>query len=263
MGLLNTIITVLVAFGSAIDAIDSADVGLTANLILAETVIASSDVFQIECLNGSEVLNGVITERTCHEACAGSCCEEDNACDLFTGSVRTDGSCSGVNACSGAKIGLVENSCIGDYSCSYAGVGVSDVGIGSIKSSCNGHGACSNAAYEGYIDSIEESCNYGDYNCYQLARGGSIGRILSSCSGTANAPVNDACAEVGVGEREVIYDILSCCNSDNGEGEVCCQSSNYCDNTITTLPEDCAAIASPPPSPSMDYLGFARHFADE
>jgi len=84
-----------------------------------------------------------------------------------------------------------------------------------------------------------------------LARGGSIGHILSSCSGTVNARVNDACA--GVGREEPTGDILSCCN---GEDEVCCQSS-ACSVTVTTLPEACASDLT------VGIRGFARRFADE
>ena len=63
MSLFNAIIITLVAFSSATDAIDSADVGLNANLILADSVITSSVCNKgfVDCRNGDEVIDGAIT----------------------------------------------------------------------------------------------------------------------------------------------------------------------------------------------------------
>jgi len=302
MSLFNTIIIAiaLVAFGSATDAIDSADVGLNANLILTETINT------IDCRDGEAFDKGVSTGKSCEDECAasdGSCCVGRAACDRFTGLVRTDGSCKGLYACLGAKVKLVDNSCVGYSSCSSAGknsaagirkivsschgkeackyaaykghIGMIDgscIGdgacfesgrdggsIGTIVSSCRGKKACKYAAYGGSIGSIDDSCNNGDYNCIGVAYEGDIGQILSSCSGTEDAPVDKACYHVGRGE--FIYDdIDNCCNSVN---EVCCQDSTECSDTVTPLQEECTAIASPSPSPSMDFRGFARRFADE
>jgi len=258
----------------------------------------------IDCRNGIAFFNEVSTEQSCREACAasgGSCCVGDNACDDFTGVVRADGSCSGIDACRGANIGLVENSCVEENSCSYAGAnGVDgDAGIvslknscsgpsaclyaayggsvgtiegscsgfkscvfaayggsiGTIEGSCRGIGACDCAAYDGgSIDTIEDSCNNGNYNCALVATGGgSVGLILSSCSGTADALATRACVEVGQGEGMRIDDINSCCNSGN---EVCCQSSDFCDD-LNPLPDDCAADRT------IGTMGFVRRFADE
>ena len=233
MSLFNTIIIAIaiVAFGSATDTIDSADVGLNANLILADSVTTPSVCNKgcVDCRNGFEVIDGETTTRTCHDACGGSggsCCVDGkglDACDNFSGLVCKDGSCSnGGNACKGASIELVINSCIGVEACMNAGSNGGSVG--DVVDSCHGRHACAGAAAGGSIstienscrdgvyacgyaaanggsiDTIENSCNYGNYNCYQLARGGSIGHILSSCSGSAAVPVHNACYRVGNGE---------------------------------------------------------------
>mmetsp|Transcript_32021 Transcript_32021/g.58675 ORF Transcript_32021/g.58675 Transcript_32021/m.58675 type:complete len:468 (+) Transcript_32021:276-1679(+) len=220
---------------------------------------------RIDCRNGMAYANELNTEKSCRAACAasgGSCCIGEDACTDFTGLVRTDGSCSGPQACYGAKIGLVVNSCVDQQSCDQAGGNGADGvegHIGSISNSCHGSNACGYAASGGSIGTIENSCNNGDYNCIGVAYEGDIGQILSSCSGTEDAPVDKACYHVGRGE--FIYDdIDNCCNSVN---EVCCQDSTECSDTVTPLQEECTAIASPSPSPSMDFRGFARRFADE
>mmetsp|Transcript_19646 Transcript_19646/g.30852 ORF Transcript_19646/g.30852 Transcript_19646/m.30852 type:complete len:264 (-) Transcript_19646:998-1789(-) len=263
MSLFNTIIIAiaLVAFGSATDAIDSADVGLNANLILADSVITPSVCNKgcVDCRNGFEVIDGETTTRTCHDACGGSggsCCSDGkglDACDHFSGLVCKDGSCNASNGgkvCKDASIERVINSCIGVEACMNAGSNGGSVG--DVVDSCHGRHACAGAAYGGSIDTIENSCNYGNFNCYRLARKGSIGHILSSCSGTAGSAVlvNYACYRVGNGEPT--GDILSCCN---GENEVCCQSSYIC--SITTLPKACASDLT------VGIRGFARRFADE
>jgi len=286
MSLFNTIIIAiaLVAFGSATDAIDSADVGLNANLILADSVTTPSVCNKgcVDCRNGFEVIDGETTTRTCHDACGGSggsCCSDGkglDACDHFSGLVCKDGSCNASNGgkvCKDASIERVINSCIGGEACMNAG---SNGFVGYVVDSCQGDMACESAGSDGgeigiirnsclhgnenchsagtygaIIGMINDSCKFGDRNCLGLAEEGSIGYILSSCSGTAADTVNYACAGVGYGDD--IGGILSCCN---GEDEVCCQSS-ACSVTVTTLPEACASDLT------VGIRGFARRFADE
>eukprot|EP00580_Thalassiosira_gravida_P010428 CAMPEP_0201628092 /NCGR_PEP_ID=MMETSP0493-20130528/3135_1 /ASSEMBLY_ACC=CAM_ASM_000838 /TAXON_ID=420259 /ORGANISM="Thalassiosira gravida, Strain GMp14c1" /LENGTH=208 /DNA_ID=CAMNT_0048098755 /DNA_START=224 /DNA_END=847 /DNA_ORIENTATION=+ len=191
MSLFNTIIIAiaLVAFGSATDAIDSADVGLNANLILAETVITSSVCNKgfVVCRNGDEVIDGAITERSCYEACERSCCVDGkglDACDNFSGSVCKDGSCSapnGGNACKDASIERVINSCIGVEACMNAGSNGGSVGY--VVDSCQGDMACESAGSDGgEIGIIRNSCLHGNENCHSAGTYGAIiGMINDSC----------------------------------------------------------------------------------
>jgi len=207
MSLFNTIIIAiaLVAFGSATDAIDSADVGLNANLILADSVITSSVCNKgfVDCRDGFEVIDGETTTRTCHDACGGSggsCCVDGNgldACDNFSGLVCKDGSCSnGGNACKGASIELVINSCIGVEACMNASIervidscngrkACTDANIGSVVNSCVGNNSCGSIGEYSHagIDLIRNSCNGRQACKYAAANGGSIDSIDDSCHG--------------------------------------------------------------------------------
>ena len=68
-----------------------------------------------------ECVGGIVSgdTKTCHDECAGGCCTFDDggslfdACDGFTGKVCRDGSCNGEQACDGATIKSVVNSCRG------------------------------------------------------------------------------------------------------------------------------------------------------
>jgi len=82
--------------------------------------------------------------------------------------------------------------------------------------------------------------------------GGSIGHIISSCSGTADGLVNEACAGVGDVEGGPIDRIGNCCN---GVEEACCQL-NRCAAVVETLPAQCAEDLT------VGIRGFARRFAD-
>jgi len=235
MSLFNTIIIAiaLVAFGSATDAIDSADVGLNANLILADSVITSSVCNKgfVDCRDGFEVIDGETTTRTCHDACGGSggsCCSDGkglDACDHFSGLVCKDGSCNasnGGNVCKDASIERVINSCIGREACMNAG---SNGFVGYVVDSCQGDMACESAGSDGgeigiirnsclhgnenchsagtygaIIGMINDSCKFGDRNCFgAAAEEGSIGYIIRSCSGSENHPSDDSCSEAGKG----------------------------------------------------------------
>ena len=115
--------------------------------------------------------------------CGTQCCSGTDACEGFTGCVEKDGSCTGDRACMGANIGLVKASCKGHEVCNYVGR------IDSVINSCNyGNYACKYASYsipkdDSKIGSIENSCNNGDSACYETANYGNIGLITNSCNG--------------------------------------------------------------------------------
>lgn len=179
----------------------------------------------VHCENGYEVG----TDKTCEVACGntvndtlsygGECCSgkisrfvRESPCYRFTGSVCRDGSCSGGEACSKAKITSVVRSCNGDRACENA---ANDGGSieGGITDSCNGDKSCkAAAANRGSIAAITKGC-IGEDACFGAAlRGGSIGGIYKACIGT------NACDGIAGGSGSIAAITKAC------KGDRACQS---------------------------------------
>jgi hypothetical protein len=176
---------------------------------IAPAVVSTCAEF-VECAGGF-LADGSGT--TCFEACdnGAACCYGNTACVGFTGKVCKDGSCSGYQACTGAKIPTVVNSCIGKNACREAGQ--YDGAITQIIDSCkNGYGACTYiCARYGSIGSITGSCT-GDYACYEMAtQFGKVGNLFNSCKGARS------CINVGQ-EFGIVGSITGSCNYSDGCG---------------------------------------------
>ena len=162
----------------------------------------------VKCFNGFEV--GSNPKRKCSEACGLKCCNGDQACDGFSGSVCKDGSCSGDAACYYAIIPDVVKSCIGDESCrEVANQSQSEVKgiVGRIVNSCKEENACFRLASKGKVGEIRDSC-IGKNSCVEVGNGGgsaesrsTVGDLIGSCQGEA------ACNSLGA-------------NNDGTKGEV-------------------------------------------
>lgn len=96
--------------GTSAENVAAVDTGIIDSAVAAKAAAeAEQDVEFVECIGGY-TSGGV----TCKDACDGSCCVGANSCALFTGNVAKDGSCNGLYACFGSKIGLVlGGSCVG------------------------------------------------------------------------------------------------------------------------------------------------------
>lgn len=186
----------------------------------------------IDCVNG--FVKGSKGKISCETACAGKCCVGNSACNLFTGKVCKDGSCSGfwsacayatipkvVNSCHGrtwsclnagnkgnnGKVGSIINSCNDEYACNMLNSESDDVSaVGHIIDSCNGFSACRHA---GTAMNIKSSCNDG-FACYELGRSGAIGDVLNSCNG--DKACMNVVVEVGSSVKPPL--VNNCCNGD-------------------------------------------------
>lgn len=128
------------------------------------------------------------------DACgADECCIGVDACYMFTGCVKKDGSCNGTQACSYAYASSIKNSCKDEKSCYYLASAGGEVG--EVKNSCEGASACSYLAYDGSVGALKNSCS-GTKACKHLgAEGGVVSELKHSCIG------EDACFGLGwVGE---------------------------------------------------------------
>lgn len=173
--------------------------------------------------------NGFVSgdsSTTCAAACGGNCCVGGFACGEFTGKVCKDGSCTGSNACFGANIPWVKNSCKGgNFACDKAGnFGVNGGSVGTMINSCIGLYSCPYMGYNGVGGNLLDSC-VGEKSCYWAGSNqGSIGSITSSCTGFK------ACYKAG---RDAASAIASNMNN-------CCNTDNECAmNSEATLPAIC------------------------
>ena len=186
---------------------------------------------------------------TCRDACGGLCCNssETGACDLFTGKVCKDGSCSGEFACYFANIPRVVNSCIGDgacrcewyefkeqckvsdsvinscqgeYACKLIGGDVQEDGGGAVNNvinSCNGEGACTGLGLFGsFCGDVISSCH--GYNaCFVLGYNGTMSGLSNSC--------NEDFACVLMARDGSVGNVADACNA---KGACYAAGSGYC-----------------------------------
>eukprot|EP00581_Thalassiosira_minuscula_P030718 CAMPEP_0183759376 /NCGR_PEP_ID=MMETSP0739-20130205/7059_1 /TAXON_ID=385413 /ORGANISM="Thalassiosira miniscula, Strain CCMP1093" /LENGTH=449 /DNA_ID=CAMNT_0025997161 /DNA_START=131 /DNA_END=1480 /DNA_ORIENTATION=+ len=146
-------------------------------------------------------------------------------------------SCHGTQSCDQfamwSDVGLIENSCLGDYSCYRAAKGNDGEPsyIGAISGSCQGDDACvSMASAGGSIQNITGSCN-GHKACHGIsADGSSVGNIVKACLG------EKSCLNVGRGGANNILGIESSCNAD-----LACTDVAYNDGGISTIDNACNA----------------------
>lgn len=123
-------------------------------------------------------------------ACGEDCCisDDDSACDLFTGCVERDGSCTGRKACYKANVpDGIEKSCMGFQACAFMG---GDHGeVGRISNSCNDDNACYDLGYDGgVVGNVSNSCN-SKKACFELADYyGYVESITGSCNSDAQQP---------------------------------------------------------------------------
>jgi hypothetical protein len=169
----------------------------------------------------------------------GSIGSIQDSCFGYSACLFTGGQPRGVAIVRG--VGNIKGSCIGEYSCSDAGI--SGGYVGSIRDSCIGTGACFGAGESyGSVLSIDESCD-GIVSCSGLgaAGGGGTGSLFQSCNGAS------ACSSAGaadgfthyrdygftvldaVGRGPIDSDLIGCCN-----GPELCKSAKE-----ATLPSDC------------------------
>jgi len=119
------------------------------------------------------------------DACgADECCIGVDACKMFTGCVKKDGSCNGTAACAYAYATSIKNSCKDEKACYSLAYDRGEVG--EVKNSCEGASACSYlAAYEGTVGALKNSCS-GTRACKALGKyGGEVGEVKHSCEGAS------------------------------------------------------------------------------
>jgi len=214
----------------------------------------------VPCEHGIVAGSGTYNGESCVVACNGRCCQGEDACTHFTGTVCMDGSCNGKRSCCEANIGLVSESCKGDYSCDHvAHLPESELDdfakfrVFRAKKSCNGLHACEYAACDhGHLDLLDDSCN-GDYACDHVAQynyEGGIGSMRHVCNG------DHACCELlghapgGPNDPPGgatpfppdSTDAVNCCNAPNDD---CRDDANH-DHTLpfACAPPNCTTITS-------------------
>ncbi len=220
---------------------------------VAPTVVSTCAEF-VEC-EGGNLADGSGT--TCFGACdnGNDCCDGGggiDACGGFTGKVCKDGSCSGYQACTGAKIPTVVNSCKGTNACRSAGF--YGGAIIEIIDSCYGSEACRYVgALFGSIGSITGSCIY-DFACHGMATEyGKVGNLLNSCKGydichyvgstfgivgsitDSCNNYSSACINLGAFGGKVGDVIKSCTNA------FACYEGAYAGGTVESITNSCTA----------------------
>mmetsp|Transcript_21446 Transcript_21446/g.46605 ORF Transcript_21446/g.46605 Transcript_21446/m.46605 type:complete len:561 (-) Transcript_21446:360-2042(-) len=177
---------------------------------------------------------GTVRGISCAEACDGSCCVEDMACQGFTGELCMDNAtCIGEKSCYYGNIGIVVGGCKGDYACaSYYGYG----SIDGIFNSCIDERSCAYAADKGgAIGAMLDSC-HGEKSCYSAGYNyGDILGIYSSCNGTA------ACIYTAAYGGSIGAITSSCLQSNACERTSACDvdDSQSCDSIITEISDSC------------------------